>query len=239
PLSGIDPSGLECVWDDGSYDSENDGGTGSVGQCQDQGGTWIELGQMGGWSAQADASLGYLATDIQSGAIGSVMMIGADGEEYSTFYNSAGQTTETVTPDAIKFYAYGSQISSVSQMLITPLCSFCHDHRFTSTFTPQQIAQFAATHGWTHDFLDLWHKNFLNGGEQLRSDDATCSVHVTMDLDASAGTGGTVGDWHVDQYNPYSSPVGALGHLGEVATGGPAVEGSMATGQSCLQRTSF
>jgi RHS repeat-associated protein len=30
PLSNIDPSGLECVWDDGSYDSNDDPETGAV-----------------------------------------------------------------------------------------------------------------------------------------------------------------------------------------------------------------
>jgi uncharacterized protein RhaS with RHS repeats len=28
PLRNIDPSGLECVWDDGSYDSNSDSSTG-------------------------------------------------------------------------------------------------------------------------------------------------------------------------------------------------------------------
>jgi hypothetical protein len=65
------------------------------------------------------------------------------------------------------------------------------------------------------------------------------SVHMTINLDASAGSAGTVGDWHVDQYNPWSGPVGAMGHIGEVATGGPTVVGQMASGLGCLQRTDF
>jgi RHS repeat-associated protein len=50
PLSNVDPSGKECVWDDGSYDEDGDPNTGSPGQCQALGGTWIELGLGGEWS---------------------------------------------------------------------------------------------------------------------------------------------------------------------------------------------
>lgn len=41
PLSNIDPTGLECVWDDGSFDSADDPQTGRGQWCSDQGGTWI------------------------------------------------------------------------------------------------------------------------------------------------------------------------------------------------------
>jgi RHS repeat-associated protein len=42
PLSYTDPTGLECVWDDGSYDSENDFDTGNSGSCAKAGGTWVD-----------------------------------------------------------------------------------------------------------------------------------------------------------------------------------------------------
>jgi len=42
PLSFKDPTGLECVWDDGSYDSNDDPQTGSAGSCSDAGGTWVD-----------------------------------------------------------------------------------------------------------------------------------------------------------------------------------------------------
>jgi RHS repeat-associated protein len=42
PLSAIDPSGLTCVWDDGSYDAFDDQSTGSPTSCAAQGGTWFE-----------------------------------------------------------------------------------------------------------------------------------------------------------------------------------------------------
>lgn len=46
-LSNADAFGLECVWDNGSYDSENDSQTGSVGNYNSAGGTWVEMGQNG------------------------------------------------------------------------------------------------------------------------------------------------------------------------------------------------
>ncbi len=42
PLGGTDPLGLECVWDDGSYDSADDPDTGSEGGCTGQGGNWVD-----------------------------------------------------------------------------------------------------------------------------------------------------------------------------------------------------
>ena len=40
PLHNIDPSGEECVWDNGSYDSADDPDTGSADKCGAAGGTW-------------------------------------------------------------------------------------------------------------------------------------------------------------------------------------------------------
>ncbi len=42
PLGGTDPLGLECVWDDGSFDSADDPDTGGDGSgCTKQGGSWV------------------------------------------------------------------------------------------------------------------------------------------------------------------------------------------------------
>jgi hypothetical protein len=66
PLSNIDPSGLECVWDDGSYDGEYDPttGEGNPGGCAQAGGTWVELGMDGGWTDQSQSSTGLLTITI-------------------------------------------------------------------------------------------------------------------------------------------------------------------------------
>jgi len=106
PLSSIDPSGLECVWDDGSYDSGSDPVTGNVQNCQNQGGTWIELGQLGNWSGQADDANAQLVASIQNGSISGVNIVGVDGQPYLTFYNGLGQTTETFTPSGVNFFNY-------------------------------------------------------------------------------------------------------------------------------------
>ena len=71
PLSFTDPTGQECVWDDGSYDSADDPNTGSADKCSGQGGTWVDpnlfenailsSGQWrsnyGDWSGEANADL--------------------------------------------------------------------------------------------------------------------------------------------------------------------------------------
>ena len=71
PLSNVDPSGQECVWDDGSFDSAADPDTGNGGSCAAAGGTWVDPdlfenamltnGQwnsnFGDWSGNANANL--------------------------------------------------------------------------------------------------------------------------------------------------------------------------------------
>jgi RHS repeat-associated protein len=67
PLHNIDPSGMECVWDDGSYDASDDPDTGNAQGCSSQGGTYIdpsmfesvEGNQAGSWSGQASSSVAF------------------------------------------------------------------------------------------------------------------------------------------------------------------------------------
>ena len=73
PIGLIDPTGLECVWDNGSYDSNDDSSTGDsavdgsgnhVG-CESQGGTWVDHSYftsngLADWSSQANADLAAL-----------------------------------------------------------------------------------------------------------------------------------------------------------------------------------
>lgn len=61
PLSYIDPTGLFCVWDDGSYDSADDPGTGTASSCGSAGGNWFDgnpsdWGLNADWSSQANAN---------------------------------------------------------------------------------------------------------------------------------------------------------------------------------------
>jgi RHS repeat-associated protein len=67
PLKFIDPSGEECVWDDGSYDAADDKQTGSAKGCSGQGGTWVdpnlfqsvEGNQAGSWSGQGSSQIKF------------------------------------------------------------------------------------------------------------------------------------------------------------------------------------
>jgi RHS repeat-associated protein len=120
PLKFIDPTGTECVWDNGSFDAENDAQTGSVSGCQNAGGTWVELGQNGNWSGQANASLQNLVTDIQNGEIGSVT-ITTGGGRFTTNYDSTGRATQTITPNGSTIYSYSTP--PLNSVPLTPLSS--------------------------------------------------------------------------------------------------------------------
>lgn len=67
PLKFTDPSGLECVWDDGSFDSADDKQTGSHVACSSQGGTYVDptafsTYNAGDWSDKPNSQI---ATDAQ------------------------------------------------------------------------------------------------------------------------------------------------------------------------------
>lgn len=62
PLSYVDPTGLECVWDDGSFDSADDPHTGSASGCGAAGGTWFDSSDfanrgLGDWNPNGNAGL--------------------------------------------------------------------------------------------------------------------------------------------------------------------------------------
>src|SRR5882757_5216219 len=68
---------MACVWDDGSFDSEDDKQTGSSGGCSAQGGTWLDKGATaslsGGqdWSNKADSYIAdaanYSSANVNAG----------------------------------------------------------------------------------------------------------------------------------------------------------------------------
>lgn len=93
------------MWDDGSYDSEFDPQTGNVLSCQKAGGTWVELGQNGNWSASPNGSLSGLVTGIQNGSVPGVLSQGPNGT-YLTTYASTGQVITDVTPNGATTYSY-------------------------------------------------------------------------------------------------------------------------------------
>jgi RHS repeat-associated protein len=104
PLSNVDPNGLECVWDDGSFDEEGDPETGTPGQCQGKGGVWIELGQNGNWSNQGNSQLSNAYDKIINGDWDQVAVLGPNGTYNVTSYNSIGLVLKTETNGWITTY---------------------------------------------------------------------------------------------------------------------------------------
>src|SRR5579875_140799 len=85
PLINIDPTGMECVWDDGSYDSVDDPQTGNAQGCSGQGGTYVNPDllenalltngqnaniQYGSWSGSANPTLASSWTTASATAYG-------------------------------------------------------------------------------------------------------------------------------------------------------------------------
>ena len=72
PLVFKDPTGRECVWDDGSFDSSSDPHTGAQALCDQAGGSWIDhsfFSDFGlpDWSGSANGDLAAVASGIQAG----------------------------------------------------------------------------------------------------------------------------------------------------------------------------
>jgi len=65
PITGKDPTGLNCVWDDGSYDAGDDPQTGNQAGCESQGGTW-NAQVTGDWNPNPGAELAQQVQDIQN-----------------------------------------------------------------------------------------------------------------------------------------------------------------------------
>jgi hypothetical protein len=85
PLTNTDPTGMECVWDDGSFDAADDPQTGNAQGCSSQGGTYVnpnlfESAQLtngqqsntnyGDWSSKADPTLAQSWVDPSSTTTG-------------------------------------------------------------------------------------------------------------------------------------------------------------------------
>jgi len=71
PVSAVDPFGLNCVWDDGSFDSTDDPNSGNSDSCAALGGTWIgndvfaNLG-LGDWSPDSSWYLSNMVNVIHT-----------------------------------------------------------------------------------------------------------------------------------------------------------------------------
>jgi len=83
PLNLLDPLGLFCVWDDGSYDSEDDAETGTKTLCEEAGGTWFDgspfdWGLSRDWSPNPNAYLADFVQWAQANNFTSVSVVQSD-----------------------------------------------------------------------------------------------------------------------------------------------------------------
>jgi hypothetical protein len=208
PLINTDPTGLECVWDNGSYDSEDDPDTGNgdngsgqtgVAKCQNAGGTWMELGQNGGWSGDNgagddnnlnQAQLKNLVGQIQQGQINMVAAMGTDGTPYITTYgqpvNGQSMVNATIMQGQETFYGYYNNDPSSAAV-------------YSTTPDPNgQTASALYSYMQTHHFLDPTNDDermqiFLNEMSK-RARNPGCVAFDDMD---AAGEG-------IDKVNDYS-----------------------------------
>jgi len=86
PLKNIDPDGLRCVWDDGSFDAEDDKQTGNQGGCEGQGGRWETPGT---YAPGVD-----WASSNQDGTLALHGVTGAD-QSVSVTATAVGMTADT------------------------------------------------------------------------------------------------------------------------------------------------
>ena len=112
PMNFSDPLGLECVWDNGSYDSSDDPASGSQSACQKLGGTWMDPGffsdfGMADWSASPNDGLAAAAYAIQNGfalvqtgsGVNGWMLVangGAGPIDWSLLINPPGPTSPAI-----------------------------------------------------------------------------------------------------------------------------------------------
>jgi hypothetical protein len=87
PLRFIDPTGLECVWDDGSFDSADDKQTGSHAGCSAQGGTYVDpkaFGTLnaGDWSNKANSDIAAVASTLNGTNNFTNVTVNANGSGY-------------------------------------------------------------------------------------------------------------------------------------------------------------
>ena len=107
PLINIDPTGMECVWDDGSYDAADDPQTGNAQGCSSQGGTYVNPDlfenalltngqnaniQYGSWSGSANSTLAASWTTASGTAYGGQWAAGQEVDEaVDRFYGNGAK----------------------------------------------------------------------------------------------------------------------------------------------------
>ena len=107
PLSFIDPDGMECVWDDGSFDSADDKQIGSHSGCSSQGGTYVDPKAFstlnaGDWSNQANSDIAAVASTLSGDNNFTNVSVNADGSGYvdQTYMNMSNNVPYMLKNDS-------------------------------------------------------------------------------------------------------------------------------------------
>lgn len=143
PLSNIDPLGLFCVWDNGSYDSNDDAQSGSSGSCAGLGGTWFNGDpsnwdqNAGDWSGQASGEFSSWAQGINPNGVGNDWM--ADGTSASVDGGAAPQVATLLS-------SLSGQIS-LGCMLQAPSGSYTLGSNAVALFQPPMTNALNAAFG--------------------------------------------------------------------------------------------
>ena len=129
PLSNTDPTGLECVWDDGSYDSEDDQLTGSYDKCIDAGGNWVDHSYfvqngLPDWSGAADPCFGNQNCVTVNGTpdpASTMQCAAAFGQKYSLASGLQYLTGGRISQNNLFVSAFlGNDVSTLSNLLTGP-----------------------------------------------------------------------------------------------------------------------
>jgi RHS repeat-associated protein len=135
PLTGVDPSGTECVWDNGSFDSNGDPNTGSPDQCSGSGGTWIDHSyfqnnNLPDWSPDSNAVFGGMDfgngpdiiknfQQIMACSSTASQVMSVVQNHFDTFANFSTKSGPGGLPASSFFYPPPGQLTARASMPIT------------------------------------------------------------------------------------------------------------------------
>lgn len=139
PLINVDPTGMECVWDDGSYDAADDKQTGNAAGCSDQGGTYVDPNlfenamltngknaniQYGSWSGQANSTIASSWTTVSATAYGGANAAQMEvNDAVSSFLGNGPKSIEYAPNDPFTLSFQSSAGMDAINAKITANCS--------------------------------------------------------------------------------------------------------------------
>jgi RHS repeat-associated protein len=192
PLLNIDSNGLECVWDDGSYDASDDPETGNPAGCAAQGGNYVSPLQFetslltngqyanidpGSWSSKPNSTIASSWNVVQATA-------------YSGDIPLSGDFTFNMTSDQF--------ISMMQTVGISP--------------SPIDDLLYKTVSVVTGDLG--------RAGTNMRDSNPTCSIHVIISPGSGVNGSPITGTFHIDEYNPFTFTPAAEGGPLDINGGG-------------------